>query len=102
MTAAWSGSYPLGRRSPKAVCFVDPDTVIVTNYWGSLLRFDLNSGDTLVRHIAKNGISALTRCGDYLVASSYDGALYLVDPVTLAPVNTLRSMTQRLMPSALI
>ena len=31
-----------------------------------------------------------------------DGALYLVDPVTLEPVNTLRSMTQRLMPSALI
>jgi WD40 repeat protein len=96
------GSYSLGRRSPKAVCFVDKDTVVVTNYWGSLLRFDVTSGDTLVRHIAKNGISALARCGDHLVASSYDGALYLVDPVTLEPVNTLRSMTQRLMPSALI
>jgi toxoflavin biosynthesis protein ToxC len=96
------GSYSLGRRSPKAVCFVDQDTVIVTNYWGSLLRFDVTSGDTLVRHIAKNGISALARCGDHLVASSYDGALYLVDPVTLEPVNTLRSMTQRLKPSALI
>jgi WD40 repeat protein len=96
------GSYSLGRRSPKAVCFVDEDTVVVTNYWGSLLRFDVKSGDTLVRHIAKNGISALARCGDHLVASSYDGALYLVDPVTLEPVNTLRSMTQRLMPSALI
>jgi WD40 repeat protein len=96
------GSYSLGRRSPKAVCFVDKDTVIVTNYWGSLLRFDVTSGATLVRHIAKNGISALSRCGDYLVASSYDGALYLVDPVSLESVNTLRSMTQRLMPSALI
>ncbi|MGB5259907.1 MAG: hypothetical protein WBO34_05220, partial [Gammaproteobacteria bacterium] len=100
--ASMVGSYSLGRRSPKAVCFVDKDTVIVTNYWGSLLRFDLTSGDTLVRHIAKNGISALTRCGDHLVASSYDGALYLVDPVTLDSVNTLRSMTQRLVPSALI
>jgi WD40 repeat protein len=96
------GSYSLGRRSPKAVCFVDKDTVIVTNYWGSLLRFDVSSGDTLVRHIAKNGISALARCGDDLVASSYDGALYLVDKQSLEPVNTLRSMTQRLMPSALI
>jgi WD40 repeat protein len=96
------GSYSLGRRSPKAVCFVDQNTVIVTNYWGSLLRFDLNSGATLVRHIAGNGISALTRCGDYLVASSYDGALYLVNPLDLEPVNTLRSMVQRLKPSALI
>jgi WD40 repeat protein len=96
------GSYSLGHRSPKAVCFVDKDTVVVTNYWGSLLRFDLSSGGALVRHIAKNGISALSRCGEYLVASSYDGALYLVDPVTLEPVNTLRSMTQRLIPSALI
>jgi WD40 repeat protein len=96
------GSYSLGRRSPKAVCFADQDTVIVTNYWGSLLRFDITSGDTLVRHIAKNGISALNRCGGHLVASSYDGALYLIDPATLEPVNTLRSMTQRLMPSALI
>ncbi len=100
--ASMVGSYSLGRRSPKAVCFVDKDTVVVTNYWGSLLRFDVTSGATLVRHIAKNGISALTRCGNHLVASSYDGALYLVDPVTLEPVNTLRSMTQRLVPSALI
>jgi WD40 repeat protein len=100
--ASMVGSYSLGRRSPKAVCFVDKDTVIVTNYWGSLLRFDINSGNTLVRHIAKNGISALTRCGEHLVASSYDGALYLVDSVTLEPVNSLRSMTQRLVPSALI
>ena len=80
----------------------DADTVVVTNYWGSLLRFDLQSGATLVRHIAKNGISALSRCGDHLVASSYDGALYLVDPISLETVNTLRSMTQRLHPSALI
>ena len=100
--ASMVGSYSLGRRSPKAVCFVDQDTVIVTNYWGSLLRFDVSSGDTRVRHIARNGISALARCGDYLVASSYDGALYLVNPANLEPVNTLRSMTQRLVPSALI
>jgi len=96
------GSYSLGRRSPKAVCFVDQNTVIVTNYWGSLLRFDVTSGATLVRHIAKNGISALARCGDHLVAASYDGALYLVDPSNLEPVNTLRGMVQRLKPSALI
>lgn len=96
------GSYSLGHRSPKAVCFLDEDTVIVTNYWGALLRFDLSSGDVLTRSIAKNGISALSRSGDYLVAASYDGALYLVDPSNLEPVNTIRSMTQRLEASALI
>ena len=29
-------SVSLGRRSPKGVCFLDPTTVIVTNYWGAL------------------------------------------------------------------
>ena len=97
-----AGSYSLGHRSPKAVCFLDKDTVIVSNYWGSLLRFDLKSGAMTSHKIAKNGISALSRSGEYLVASSYDGALYLVDPSSLETVNTLRNMVQRLKPSALI
>jgi len=95
-------SFSLGRRSPKAVCFWDPDTVIVTNYWGALIRINLPDGDILRRQVAKNGISAIARCGDHVALVSYDGAAYLVEPQTLELVNTLRSMTQRLRPSALI
>jgi len=95
-------SYALGRRSPKAVCFLDPETVIVSNYWGALLRISLGDGGVVKRPLAKNGISAIARSGRHLVAVSYDGAAYLVDPMTLEPVNVLRSMTQRLQASALI
>jgi WD40 repeat protein len=95
-------SFPLGRRSPKGVCFLDPRTVIVTNYWGSLLRIDVESGAILTRPIANNGISAVARSGDHLVAVSYDGVAYLVCPADLRVVNTLRGMQQRLEPSELI
>ena len=95
-------SFSLGHRSPKGVCFLDPQTVIVTNYWGALLRVDLDSGDVLTRQIAENGISAVARSGDQLVAVSYDGVAYRVQPDDLSVVNTLRSMTQRLHPSNLI
>ncbi len=76
--------------------------MIVTNYWGALLRFDLASGDALTRQIAENGISAVARSGDQLVAVSYDGVAYRVCPNDLSVVNSLRSMTQRLHPSNLI
>ena len=95
-------SYSLGHRSPKAVYFLDPQTVIVTNYWGALLRFDLQSGEVLTRQIAENGISSIAKSGDYLVAVSYDGVAYLVSPQDLSVKNRLRSMQQRLQPSALI
>lgn len=95
-------SLSLGRRSPKAVCFFDPKTVIVTNYWGELLRFDLDTAESCTRQIAKNGISSISRCGGNVVVSSYDGAAYLVRSADLSVQNTLRGMTQRLKPSALI
>jgi WD40 repeat protein len=96
-------SVSLGRRSPKAVCFFDPQTVIVTNYWGQLLRVDLETEKTLWRSVGKNGISSIARCGDHVVASCYDGAAYLVRSDDLSVQNTLRGMTQqRLQPSALI
>jgi WD40 repeat protein len=96
-------SVSLGRRSPKAVCFFDSQTVIVTNYWGQLLRVDLETEKTLWRSIGKNGISSISRCGDHVVASCYDGAAYLVRSDDLSVQNTLRGMTQqRLQPSALI
>ena len=92
-------SVSLGRRSPKAVCFWDPRTVIATNYWGALLRVDLDGETVLVRQIAENGFSAAARCGEHLVAVSYDGAAYLVRPDDLEVVQVLRSLTQRLQPS---
>lgn len=95
-------SFSLGHRSPKGVCFFDSQTVIVTNYWGALLRFDLASGEALTRQIAENGISAIARSGRELIAVSYDGVAYRVRGEDLEIVNTLRSMTQRLQPSRLI
>jgi WD40 repeat protein len=95
-------SFSLGHRSPKGVCFFDPQTVIVTNYWGALLRIDLVSGEVLTRQIAENGISAVARSGDELIAVSYDGVAYRVRSDDLSVVNFLRSMTQRLHPSNLI
>ena len=41
----------LGRRSPKALCFFDPNRVIVTNYWGELLKVTLQDGRVLRRTI---------------------------------------------------
>ncbi|MCA9265020.1 MAG: WD40 repeat domain-containing protein [Planctomycetales bacterium] len=95
-------SFSLGRRSPKAVCFLDPQTVIVTNYWGALIRINLETEDVLTRCIAHNGISSIARCGDCVVVPSYDGVAYLVQPEDLAVVNTLHCMKQRLYPSETI
>ena len=92
-------SISLGRRSPKAVLFWDPRTVIATNYWGALLRVDLERGTVLARQIAENGFSAAARCAGHVVAVSYDGAAYLVRPDDLAVVQVLRGLTQRLQPS---
>jgi WD40 repeat protein len=91
-------SIELGRRSPKALCFLDANTVVVSNYWGELLRVDLETHRIVRRTIARNGISAVTRAdaaGEHLLASSYDGAAYLVRAADLAVVNELRAMHQR-------
>lgn len=85
----------LGKRSPKALEFIGDDIVIVTNYWGELLRVDLNSENVLCERIAENGISNIAIKGQQLIASSYDGSLYLVDPVSLKTINRLDSMQQR-------
>ena len=101
-TAKLLHSFSLGRQSPKGVCFLDPNTIVVTNYWGALIRIDLESGKVSSRTIAENGISAVARSGSHLVAVSYDGVAYLVHPDDLRVVRTLRSMRQRLEPSELI
>jgi WD40 repeat protein len=94
-------SISLGRRSPKAVCFVDPRTVVVSNYWGSLLRVDLDQDTVVQRQIAQNGISSIARSGGDLIVVSYDGSAYRVRATDLEVMNRLRGMTQRLQPSAL-
>jgi WD40 repeat protein len=88
-------SIELGRRSPKSLCFWDADTVIVGDYWGALVKADLRTGRVTRRTIAANGISSLSRSGDGLVASSYDGGVYLVSVADLAVRNVYRAMTQR-------
>lgn len=85
----------LGKKSPKSVNFWDKNTVIVGNYWGWLLRFNLEDGTMTRARIASNGISAMTRVGDYLAAASYDGTVYLVNANTLEVVNHLTLMVQR-------
>lgn len=88
-------SIPLGRRSLKSVCFWDADTVMVGDYWGSVIRVDLASGKAARRVVAGNGISSLSRSGDHVVATSYDGGAYLVAPGDLSVVQVARAMQQR-------
>ena len=88
-------SRSLGQRSPKSICFWDRDTVIVGNYWGYLFRFDLEREGEASARIADNGLSSLSRSGPHVMASSYDGGVYLVRPGDLEVVNVLRSMVQK-------
>jgi hypothetical protein len=89
-------SFEIGRRSPKSLCFWDSETVIVGDYWGALLKCDLRAGTVGRRTIAENGISSLSRCGDELVASSYDGGVYVVAIQDLTVCNVYRAMNQRI------
>jgi WD40 repeat protein len=88
-------SVSLGRRSPKALCFFDVETIIVSNYWGELIKVTLHDKLILRRTIARNGISSVTRCGDKVIVASYDGAIYLVRVDDLTVAQVLRGMTQR-------
>lgn len=88
-------SIHLGKRSPKSLCFVSTDVVIVTNYWGELLRVSLKDGSILRKTIAANGISSIVPHGKHYAVSSYDGAVYLVEQENLQVLNRLRSMTQQ-------
>jgi WD40 repeat protein len=88
-------SVSIGRRSSKGILFLDSDTIIVTNYWGELIRIDLRDESSFTKVIAQNGISAVSRSGDHIVAVSYDGSAYLVDPTDLSVINKLQAMVQR-------
>lgn len=91
----------LGRRSPKSVLFAAKDAVIVGDYWGHLIKVSLADGSLSRKRIAQNGISSLCRHGPgELLASSYDGAVFLVDIETVTVTGELRDMRQRPLDSA--
>ncbi len=88
-------SIPIGRKSLKSVCFYSDSTIVIGDYWGGLIRVDLDDETVRRKVVATNGISAVARSGEHVVASSYDGTIYLVRP-DLTVVRTLRAMRQRL------
>jgi WD40 repeat protein len=88
-------SIRLGRRSLKSVCFFDDNTVLVGDYWGTLMKVELDTERVTRATISINGVSALAASGDYVVAASYDGGVYLVSPRDMSIVASLRSMRQR-------
>lgn len=88
----------LGRRSLKSVCFWSANRVIVGDYWGQLCAVDLDTGACRKADVARNGLSALARCGDGIVAASYAGEAVLLDPQTLDVRRRLIAMQQRLDP----
>lgn len=88
-------SFALGSRSLKSVCLMSSRVAIVGDYWGYLIRVDLETGAVRRKSIARNGISSLSRCGELLVAASYDGGLYGVHPDTLEISQQLIAGEQR-------
>lgn len=88
-------SFALGTRSLKSVCLMSSRIAIVGDYWGSLIRVDLETGAVRRKSIARNGISSLSRCGELLIAASYDGGLYGVHPDTLEITQQLIAGEQR-------
>lgn len=88
-------SIRLGHQSPKSILFWNPDTVLIGNYWGYVLRVDLRSERVVRQRVADNGISALGRCAGHVVAVSYDGTASLVAPDDLRIVRRLRIMVQK-------
>ncbi len=89
-------SVAIGHRSPKSVCFWDEETVLVGDYWGASIKVDLTRNRYTKEQIGKNGLSSLSRTSTGLMASCYDGAVYLISPEDLTVINTYRAMTQRL------
>ncbi len=88
----------LGKRSLKSVCFWSADRVVVGDYWGHAISVDLGSRRIEARSIARNGISAVKRSGEFVAAVSYEGCALLLDPVSLAEMNRVTAMSQRLDP----
>ncbi|WP_100374778.1 WD40 repeat domain-containing protein [Bacillus sp. FJAT-45037] len=81
----WTGklisSFDLGNKSLKSVSFLSPSEIIVGDYWGNVIKVDLNSETIIKSNTAKNGISSIAVCSgeDLALLSSYDGRIYQVD-----------------------
>src|SRR5580704_17153541 len=88
-------SIPIGRKSLKSVCFWNEDTVVIGDYWGGIIAVELSSETFRRKTLAANGISALARADRHIVATSYDGTIYLLQP-DLTVVRTLTAMQQKL------
>jgi WD40 repeat protein len=95
----WNGEMlhclPIGKKSLKSVCFWERNWLVIGDYWGSLIGVDINTHQLIKTKIASNGISALSRMESCLVAASYEGIAFLVDPYSLKVVNELRAMHQK-------
>ena len=78
------------------MCFWDENTVLVGDYWGALIKVDLTRNRYSKQQIGRNGLSSLSRAAAGVMASCYDGAVYLISPEDLSVTNTYRAMTQRL------
>jgi WD40 repeat protein len=89
------GNHPLPPMSPKTVRFASEDLVIIGDYWGGITSLSLATGRIIRRDLASNGISSLALTPSWMAASSYDGAVYLIDPNSLAMVGQERLMYQR-------
>ena len=94
-------SATIGKKSLKSVCFATQDSLLIGNYWGGLIRYEVSSRKFSSTVIAKNGISALVRQqSGAIAAASYDGTIYLIHANTLEVVNTLKAMDQRVLETA--
>ncbi|NEQ64812.1 MAG: hypothetical protein F6K21_04785 [Symploca sp. SIO2D2] len=95
----WNGDVlhclPIGKKSLKSVCFWEYNWIIIGDYWGTIIAVNLNTHKVIKTKIASNGISAFSRRGNYLIAASYEGIVFLIDPYSLEIVNQLQAMCQK-------
>ncbi|MDP5274846.1 WD40 repeat domain-containing protein [Chengkuizengella axinellae] len=89
-------SFCLGKRSLKSVCFVGEAMAVVGDYWGNLYTVNLTNGKVISKKIANNGISSVASNENVVLAASYDGCIYCVDPTVLHLLQVKKEMLQRL------
>ncbi|MBJ6362184.1 WD40 repeat domain-containing protein [Paenibacillus sp. GCM10012307] len=85
----------LGRKSLKSVSFYSDSIIVAGDYWGNLIVVSLETGDLNTINVAQNGISSVAKIGSHIAASSYDGAIYIFDPVSHSIIDTYREMIQK-------
>ncbi len=86
----------IGNKSLKSVCFWDDDTVVIGDYWGGMIKVDLQQQRYERYEVARNGLSAITHMGSHVLGVSYDGIALMMRPDDMKVIATLRAMDQRL------